>query len=82
MTITHYMRKMCVKSIVAWNHKKSWANYNAVCKYCYLNWDHTPAPIWAIYTHVKTIWNTLVGKYKKCEAKWIAEGELNYYLGV
>ena len=73
-------RVNCVKSIVAWNRVKSWANYNAVRKYGYLNWNHTPAPLWAIYTHVKTIWNTLVGKYKRCEKVLKEDGRLDYYL--
>ena len=73
--------EQCIKSIVAWNHEKSWANYNALRKYAYLNRDNAPAPIWAIYTHVKTIWNTLVGKYRKCEAAMKEDGRLEYYLG-
>ena len=68
--------EMGIKSIVAWNHEKSWANYKAVCKYCYLNWNHIPTPIWAIYTHVKTIWNTFIGKYKRCEEKLKADGRI------
>ena len=73
-------RAMCVKAIIAWNREKSWENYTALCKYGYVNWDHIPAPIWAIYTHVKTIWNTLIGKYKKCELGLLEDGRLNYYL--
>lgn len=74
-------RKAVIENILAWNAKKSWSNYQGVRRNCFLNANNLPKWMFFIYTCYKPIWNTLIGKYRRCEKIWREDGTVERWLG-
>ena len=72
----------CVTAIIAWNKAKTWTNYQNLRRDCYLKLNSYNPILWAIYTHIKTIWNILTGKYARCEETLRNDKGLQAHYGV
>lgn len=71
--------RACMRAILAWNKNKTWTNYKNVKRDCFCRLKSYNSVLWAIYVNVKTIWNTLSGKYCRCERDWRRDGMLQYH---